>query len=98
MAVKKTQAEPRTFSLHWGSGIIEEEVRVATAYHVPAIQLLKFTEGITKGSYEIRFCAYDHRGRFQRMPLIIGEDHIAKLRNELKKAPKLKRMLARLVR
>jgi hypothetical protein len=33
---------------------------------------LKFTEGKAKGSYEIRFCTYDHRGRFQRMPLIVA--------------------------
>jgi len=96
MAVKNTAGEPRTFSLHWGSGIIEEEIRVATPYHVPAIQLLKFTDGAAKGSFEIRFCAYDHRGRFQRMPLIIDQGEIARIRNELKKAPKLKKMLSRL--
>ena len=59
----------KTFSLHWGSGVVEEEAQIETPYHRPTIQLLKFTDGKAKGSYEIRFCTYDHRGRFQRMPL-----------------------------
>src|SRR5688572_17616900 len=66
MASERTM---KTFSLHWGSGVVEEEVQIATPYHRPTIQLLKFTEGKAKGSYEIRFCTYDHSGRFQRMPL-----------------------------
>jgi hypothetical protein len=92
----KPAAGPRTFALHWGSGIIEEEIRVATPYHVPCIQLLKFTDGMAKGSYEIRFCVYDQRGRFQRMPLIVDDDEIAKIRSALAGAPKLKKMLAQL--
>ena len=32
----------KTFSLHWGSGIVEEEAQIGTEYHVPTIQLLKF--------------------------------------------------------
>ena len=35
----------KTFSLHWGSGIVEEEAQIGTEYHVPTIQLLKFTDG-----------------------------------------------------
>ncbi len=92
----KPAAGPRTFALHWGSGIIEEEIRVATPYHVPCIQLLKFTDGMAKGSYEIRFCVYDQRGRFQRMPLIVDTDEIAKIRTALAGAPKLKKLLAQL--
>jgi hypothetical protein len=61
------------FSLHWGSGVIEEEVRVGSSYHQPAIELLNFTEGVAAGTRELRFCYYDHHGRFQRSPLIIGE-------------------------
>ena len=92
----KTQA--RTFSLHWGSGIIEEEVQIATPYHRPTIQLLKFTEGEAAGTYEIRFCHYDHHGRFQRSPLIIDEKDIPALRAALKGAPTLRRLLAALVK
>ena len=49
-------ARPRTFDLHWGSGIIAEEVRHQSEHHVPAIQLLEFTEGEIAGSVSIRFC------------------------------------------
>jgi hypothetical protein len=89
--------EPRGFALHWGKGIIEEEVRVAATYHRPTIQLLKFTEGAAKGSREIRFCYYDHRGRFQRSPLIIDEADIPELRKALDGTPRLKRLLKKLV-
>jgi hypothetical protein len=98
MAIAKAKAnEPRGFALHWGKGIIEEEVRVAATYHHPTIQLLKFTEGAAKGSREIRFCYYDHRGRFQRSPLIIDEADIPELRKALAKTPRLKRLLQKLV-
>ena len=88
---------PKTFSLHWGSGIVEEEVQIEAPYHRPTIQLLKFTAGKAKGSYEIRFAAYDHRGRFQRMPLIVDAGDLAPLRKALKNAPKLRKLLARLL-
>ena len=87
----------KTFSLHWGSGVVAEEAQIETKYHRPTIQLLKFTEGKAKGSYEIRFCAYDHAGRFQRMPLIIDERDFAALRKSLKGTPKLRKLLERLL-
>ena len=87
----------KTFSLHWGSGVIEEEVQVETPYHRPTIQLLKFTDGKAKGSYEIRFCVYDHAGRFQRMPLIVDERDLAPLRKALKSTPKLRTLLTQLL-
>ncbi len=90
--------KPKTFAFHWGSGIVEEEVQIATEYHRPTIQLLKFTEGQAKGSYEIRFCFYDHHGRFQRSPLIIDENDLAALRRALDGAPRLKRFLGKLSR
>ena len=93
---KKPGGDKRSFSLHWGSGVIEEEVQIETKYHRPTIQLLKFTEGEAAGTYEIRFCHYDHRGRFQRSPLIIMEDDVAALKKSLAHAPKLNRMLKRL--
>jgi hypothetical protein len=94
---KQTPRPVRRFSLHWGSGVIEEEVRVSTTYHRPTIQLLKFTEGVAAGTREIRFCYYDHHGRFQRSPLIIDEKDILNLRKGLKSAPRLARLLAKLV-
>ena len=30
----------KTFSLHWGSGVIEEEAQIETRYHRPTVQLL----------------------------------------------------------
>ena len=94
---KKTAAEPKTFSLHWGKGVIEEEVQIGATYHRPTIHLLKFTEGQAAGTREIRFCHYDHRGRFQRSPLIIDEKDIPALRKAIDGAPKLKKLLTKLV-
>jgi hypothetical protein len=87
----------KTFSLHWGSGVVDEEAQIETPYHRPTVQLLKFTEGKAKGSYEIRFCTYDHSGRFQRMPLIVDERDLAPLRKALKSTPKLRKMLRQLL-
>jgi hypothetical protein len=99
MAASKTKKteEPKTFALHWGKGIIEEEVQIASTYHRPTIQLLKFTEGAATGTREIRFCHYDHHGRFQRSPLIIDEAAIPELRKALKESPKLAKILKKLV-
>jgi hypothetical protein len=88
----------KTFVLHWGRGVIEEEAQIATPYHRPTIQLLKFTEGDAAGSYEIRLCHYDHRGRFQRSPLILNATDVPRLGRALRKTPKLRRLLADLIK
>jgi hypothetical protein len=88
---------PKTFTLYWGSGIVEEEVQIVCEHHRPTIQLLKFTDGPAKGTREIRFCHYDHRGRFQRSPLIIDEGDVPALKRALDAAPRLKRLLKKLV-
>jgi len=96
---RKPQRAPhreKAFSLHWGSGIIEEEVQIATPYHLPTMQLLKFTAGPATGSRAIRFCHYDTRGRFQRSPLIVDERDIGTLAKALAKSSKLGAMLAAL--
>lgn len=90
-------AKQRTFALHWGSGVIEEEAIAVDQYHRTAIQLLKFTEGPAAGSYEIRFCYYDPRGRFQRSPLVVDEEIIPELARALKTTPRLREMLKKLV-
>ena len=87
----------KTFALHWGSVIIEEEVQIETAYHRPTIQLLKFTDGEAAGTYELRFCHYDLRGRFQRSPLILDASDLPQLKRALKAAPKLRKLLATLL-
>lgn len=93
---KDRKPTARSFALHWGKGIIEEEVQIAAQYHRPTIQLLKFTEGPAAGTREIRFCYYDHHGRFQRSPLIIDESDIPALRQALKATPRLAKLLAKL--
>jgi len=86
----------KTFALHWGSGVIAEEAQSAGPYHRPTIQLLKFVDGDAAGSWQIRFCYYDHAGRFQRSPLIIGERDIRELRGVLRRTPRLRALLKRL--
>ena len=88
----------KTFSLHWGSGIVEEEAQIQCEYHNPTIQLLKFTDGEAKGTYEIRFCHYNHEGRFQRSPLILDGKDVPRLKLALDKTPKLKKLLAQMLR
>jgi hypothetical protein len=87
----------RTFALHWGSGVIEEEAVAEDQYHRSSIQLLKFTEGPIAGQREVRFCYFDTRGRFQRSPLVVDEEIIANLAKALKTTPRLRGMLKKLV-
>lgn len=91
------ETKPKAFSLHWGSGIVEEEVQITTEFHKPTVQLLKYLEGDAAGGYAIRFCHYDHRGRFQRSPLILDVEMLEALGNALRKSPKLSKYLARLI-
>jgi hypothetical protein len=94
---KHSPAKARTFSLHWGSGVIAEEVRTSGPYHCPAIQLLEFREGTAAGARQVRFCYHDHQGRFQRSPLIVDEADLDTLAAALKSAPGLRKMLRRLL-
>ena len=63
-----------------------------TPYHEPAVQLLEFDNG----DQAVRFCYY-HGGRFQTSPLILGHEHLAALRREIRKNQKLHALLKRLV-
>ena len=40
----------KSFSYSWGSGYVAEEARVEGEYHVPTLQLLKYTEGDAAGN------------------------------------------------
>ena len=84
---------PRPFSLHWGDGNIVEEAAYAGQHHQPSLQLLEFEDG----SAAVRFCYYDHAGRFQRSPLIVSNDEIAGLKDALAAAPRLRSLLRELV-
>ncbi len=94
MSVRATRITPRPFDLHWGRGVIAEEATYVAEHHEPAIQLLEFEDG----SLSVRFCYYDHAGRFQRSPLVVGKDDIEGMRNALANTPKLKKLLQEMVR
>jgi hypothetical protein len=86
---------PRPFKFHWGGGEIIEEAAFTGRYTEPAIQLLEY-EG-HPGAYGIRFCYYNHAGRFQRSPMMIdGEDSFEGLRQALRETPKLRELLRKL--
>ena len=43
----------RPFKLHWGGGMIVEEVSMGCEYHEPCIQLLEFDEGYERFAFAI---------------------------------------------
>lgn len=87
---------PRPFKFHWGGGEIVEEATFTGRYTEPAIQLLEY-EG-HPGAYGIRFCYYNHQGRFQRSPMMIdGEESFEGMRQALRETPKLRELLRKLV-
>lgn len=88
-----SRAVPRPFDLHWGKGQIVEEATFEGEHHEPSIQLLEFEDG----SRSVRFCWYDHRGRFQRSPLIVGAAEMSGLRDSIRENPKLRKLLTGLV-
>lgn len=88
---------PRPFTMHWGGGQITEEARFRSTHHVPAIQLMEYSDGEVAGSWSIRFCAFSHRGAFQRSPLMLNEQDIEPMREALKQTPRLREILRRLV-
>ena len=84
---------PRDFNLHWGKGQIVEEAFSKGQYHEPSIQLLEFEDG----SLSLRFCYYNHDGRFQRSPLIMGREDIYRLRDAVSENHRLRDLLRQLV-
>ena len=84
---------PRDFNLRWGKGQIVEEYSVEGQYHQPSIQLLEFEDG----SLSVRFCYYNQHGRFQRSPLIMGEEEICLLRHAVSENRRLHALLSDLV-
>ncbi|MEO8538172.1 MAG: hypothetical protein ABI577_00425 [bacterium] len=88
---------PRKFSLHFGSGVVAEEATYSGEFHEPTIQLLDFQEGEVAGTVLLRFCSYNHRGGFQRDPLLMNETDIAALREALRETPRIHALLKRLV-
>jgi len=83
---------PRPFAMPWGKGEIVEEVSAVGRWHEPTIQLLRYEDG----SESVRFCSYDHRGRFQRSPLMVDPALLGRLGRALASAPRLRAHLRRL--
>jgi hypothetical protein len=93
----QTRKLPRPFEMHWGRGEIVEEASYVGEYHEPCIQLMEYTEGEAAGSVSLRFCTYNHRGGFQRSPLMVSEADLEGLRKALEATPRLRAVLKRLV-
>ncbi len=87
----------KSFTFHWGSGVVVEEARVESPHHVPTLQLLEYTEGEAAGQVSIRFCQYGLNGRFRRSPLMMSPADVDQMREALRKTPELRRLLARLI-
>lgn len=94
---RKARTVPRPFTMHWGGGQIIEEASSAGEHHEPTIQLLEYMDGEAAGTTTIRFCYYSPDGRFQRSPMMLGDAEIAGLRAALRKTPRLRAMLQRLL-
>ena len=93
MEERQARPVPRPFALHWGEGQIVEEAAFDGEYHQPSLQLLEFEDG----SISVRFCYYDRASRFQRSPLIVGDDEVAGLQNALERTPRLRSLLKQMV-
>src|SRR5438445_12125910 len=89
----KSRGLPRPFAMPWGRGEIVEEVTAVGEWHEPSIQLLRYEDG----SESIRFCHYDHRGRFQRSPLMVNRALLTQLGRALASSPRLRAHLGRLL-
>lgn len=93
---KRGRDVPRPFAFHWGGGMIAEEAAFTGEYAEPSIQLLEYQDG--EGEYGIRFCYYSLDGRFQRSPMMIDStETLEGLRAALRRTPKLRALLKRLV-
>ena len=84
---------PRKFSMHWGDGEIVEEARFQGEHAEPAIQLMQFNSGPAAGSVSLRFCHFNHAGRFQRSPLIVGVLEIDQLQEAVAANPRIRSLL-----
>ena len=91
------QTKTKTFSFHWGSGHIAEEAQVEGKYNLPTFQLMRYTDGPSKGTFTLRFCQYNHRGMFSRSPLMMGVEEIEMMRNALRETPELLALMKQLV-
>jgi hypothetical protein len=83
---------PRPFTMPWGKGEIVEEATTVGEWSEPSIQLLRYDDG----TIAIRFCQYDHRGRFRRSPMMVNARLLRGLGKSLATAPRLRKLLRNL--
>ncbi|MEE8421599.1 MAG: hypothetical protein V3S31_02355 [Dehalococcoidia bacterium] len=83
---------PRPFKMHWGTGEIVEEASFEGEHTAPTIQLMRFDDG----SLTIRFCHFNHRGNFQRSPMMLSEQEVGAMREAVSQTPELLRLLQRI--
>ena len=88
---------PRPFTMHWGGGEITEEATFGGEWNEPTIQLMEYRDGDVSGSWSVRFCSFNHRGQFQRSPLMLHSNDIEAMREALKRTPQLRAILKQLV-
>jgi hypothetical protein len=82
--------------MHWGSGQIVEEARFEGEHTSPAIQLMRFESGEAAGTHTLRFCHFNHRGNFQRSPMMLSETEVESLRRQVAANPEIRRLLLRI--
>ena len=91
--MKTTSRElPRPFAMPWGTGEIVEEATAVGEWSEPSIQLLRYDDG----TETIRFCQYDHRGRFRRSPMMVDGKLLRALGRSLAQPKRLKALVTRL--
>jgi len=91
--MKTTSRElPRPFAMPWGTGEIVEEATAVGEWSEPSIQLLRYDDG----TESIRFCQYDHRGRFRRSPMIVDGKLLRALGRSLAQTKRLKALVTQL--
>ena len=82
---------PRPFTLPWANGQVTQEAQIHCDHWDPTIQLLESEDG----TVSLRFCFYS-RGRFNRNPMIIGEEELPRMADELRRHPRLRALLRKM--
>lgn len=95
---KRNTTIPRPFTFEGiGKGEIVEEAARDYENWAPAIQVLRFTEGEEVGTEVLRFCYYVKSGQLANRALWINDEDVENLREEIKKKPRVRKFLQRLL-
>jgi hypothetical protein len=85
---------PRPFDFkQWGKGEVVEEAAIDYEDWAPAVQVLEFENG----QEVLRFCYYAKSGKLAPRALNINDDDITNIREEIKKNPRVRKLLQRLL-